>query len=345
MIESTGNHEDIAQLDQSLRLLEESCGLLQANSGDVLKADLNLDPEIIPESVSALERKAASVITDSAREKLAIALMLMAATTGDITVVQKNFGRSPQIDPHIEQIENLRNMRNNSAHTHPNLTFPETPLIVPIEEVDLVDVSDLPPAPAKPEPTPVSASKEITPVKESLTLNLDLKRYLATSNVEAEDIAYQLTGAKRPGVLCMPLAADILKQSFGLDLDPSKFYEMTVSEFTKALNGFYTREDHKDIKTSTFDFSSLDYHVGDSFFLRSASAYGHMVVIERIDSNGDVYVVSNVRDVVNGGYKIEEVKIISPSDPASAVFTSETDVSSLFGLVKNDSLGFYFFKH
>jgi hypothetical protein len=172
--------------------------------------------------------------------------------------------------------------------------------------------------------------------KEQQTLLYETSlRYVALTTAESTMLGEQFAGAGygSPSLICGPLSISIL-QTAGLmrvdSLVPHDFWLLNpFLPKDRALANYAfppARYEHHEIIKSIREitFSTFPLYPGDFLYLKhgSGGTFDHMLVVNRVDSLGRAYSVTNYD--TDQGFIINEVMLYDPNDPTAGIFMEWT---------------------
>lgn len=162
----------------------------------------------------------------------------------------------------------------------------------------------------------------LQPVGETTETNVhDLSWFIAPTEREAIELAQAINYipeyvSEHPSLMCGPLAIAISNELNNTYYKPRDFW-LTTPGFIEYFFGDTTQNFIFEESISEFDFTEFKLEVGDFLYL-SGGDYHHMLTITRIDNNGRVYAITNIR--TDEGFIVEEMLMFDPDNTENGMF-------------------------
>jgi hypothetical protein len=161
-------------------------------------------------------------------------------------------------------------------------------------------------------------------------------QFISPTTKESKVIGEALNGVGygSPTLICGPLSLAIM-QGAGLieyqDVIPYDFWLLNpyISKDRALINRVFPEEKYENTLFKTplnqFDWRSYPLHPGDFLFIRHGTGgnFDHMLVVNRVDSQGRVYAVTNY--YTPDGYIINEALLYGPNDFSIGLFAKWTE--------------------
>jgi hypothetical protein len=184
------------------------------------------------------------------------------------------------------------------------------------------------------------SSGEIVPmgpltVEQQIKLYEASQSFIAPTNEQAKQMSVLINHVRfsDPGNTCGPLAIAILQKAGIISEDALEAHDfflinpdlgkdrLTIQ--TAFPKDHYTDTRYK-VKINQFDWKANPLLPGDFIYIYSGSEgnFEHMLVVNRVDSQGRAYSVTNYN--TEQGFVIDEVMLYDPSDPAPGIFAQWT---------------------
>lgn len=157
------------------------------------------------------------------------------------------------------------------------------------------------------------------------------QKFITPTTVESTWVGEQINGIGygSPTIICGPLSIAIL-QSAGLvqseTLVPFDFWLLNpfISKDRALLNRTFPSDQYLNVDVETplneIKFVGFSFLPGDFLYIKHGSGgnFDHMLVVNRVDSEGRAYSVTNYN--TEQGFVINEVLLFDPNDPHAGVF-------------------------
>lgn len=175
----------------------------------------------------------------------------------------------------------------------------------------------------------------LTKAQQMDLYNSSLK-FVAPTTAESVQMGEQINGIGygSPSIICGPLSIAIL-QSAGLvssdSLVPFDFWLLNpfISKDRALINRTFPPDRYENydvtIPLNEFKFSGFTFLPGDFLYIKHGSGgnFDHMLVVNRVDSEGRAYSVTNFN--TEQGFIIDEVLLYDLRDPTAGIFRKWTE--------------------
>jgi len=224
---------------------------------------------------------------------------------------------TPTLTPTYTFTPTLSNLPTPTATFTPTTTPTLTTIELKIQNGDLLIIG------------PLTQTQQIDLYNSSL-------KFIAPSMAESTQMGEQINGVGygSPTIICGPLSIAIL-QSAGLvakeSLAPFDFWLLNpfISKDRALLNRTFPQSKYENFDVSIplneFKFSGFTLLPGDFLYIKHGSGgnFDHMLVVNRVDSEGRAYSVTNYN--TGQGFIIDEVLLYDLKDTNAGIFHKWTE--------------------
>lgn len=159
--------------------------------------------------------------------------------------------------------------------------------------------------------------------------------FLAPTYSLSKEMSVQINKVRfsDPSTTCGPLSVAILQKAGILseDLDPHSFFLVNpdLGKDRSVIKSAFSPEKYSDtrykVRIDQVDWAANPLMPGDFVYIYSGTGgnFEHMLVVNRIDSQGRAYSVTNYN--TDAGFIIDEVLLFDPANPQAGIFSQWTE--------------------